>query len=110
MDSQGDPSKMAIRKANINSVWIVTGDIRPRFPSKRSAIVAYEQQRAPVKGHGDSESRILTHDGQISHTPLPTGHIGSEYSEASLHKLFVSCEMLRGAKIAENFRHFFRTT
>ncbi len=66
MDTLGDPITVVTKKANTNADWILTGDIRVRFPSKRSAITAYEQQRAPVRGHGDSESRILTHDGQIS--------------------------------------------
>ena len=92
---------MVTKKASTNADWILNGDIRVRFPSKRSAITAYEQQRAHVKGHGDSESRILTHDGQISQTLIPTRHVGSESSEASLHKVFVSCEMLRGKDIGE---------
>ena len=95
MDSQGDPITVVIRKANTNSDWILPGDIRVRFPSKRSVMAAYEQQRAPVRGHIDNESRILTHDGQISQTLLPTGNIGSESSEASLHRFFLSCELLK---------------
>ncbi len=58
--------------------------------------MAYAQQRAPVKHKGDSDNRIPTHDGHISPTIIPNGHIGSESSEASLHRLFISCELLRG--------------
>jgi hypothetical protein len=43
----------------------------------------------------------LTHDGHISLTILTTGHIGSESSEASLHKVFISCELLKGKDIGE---------
>ena len=66
-----------------------------RFPSKRSVLSTSEQQRASIRGRDDNESRVLTHDERTIQTLLPTGHIGSESSEASLHKAFVSCEVLR---------------
>jgi len=39
---------------------------------------------------------LLTHDGHVSPILIPSGHVGNESSEASLHKAYVSCELLRG--------------
>ena len=66
MDDYGDPITVVTKKANTNSDWFLTGDIRVRFPSKRSALSAYEQHRAPFKGREDSEHRLITYDGRIS--------------------------------------------
>ena len=104
IDVQGDPVTLVTKKTNINSDWLLAGDIRGRFPSKRSAISAFEQQRAPVGGRGNNESRVLTHGGNIIQTLLPTGHISNESNEPSLHKVFVSCELLRGKDNGE-FHH-----
>jgi hypothetical protein len=41
-------------------------------------LTAYYQQRAPVKNKGDNDKRVLAHDGHISPTIIPAGHIGSE--------------------------------
>jgi len=94
-DVSGDPVTVVTKK-NEKSDWFLTGDIWVRFPSKRSVLTAYAQQRAPLKHKGESDSRSLTHDRHISPKIIPTGHIGNESSEASLHKIFVSCELLRG--------------
>ena len=67
-----------------------------RFTSKRSVLTVYEQQRAPVKNKDKSNSRILAHDGHISPTIIPTWHVGHDSTESSPHKLFVSCDLLRG--------------
>jgi hypothetical protein len=72
-----------------------------RFPSKRSALLAYEQQRVHVKGRDDNESRLLTHDGRISQTIQPTGDMGIEPRESSMHEIVVSCELLRGEDSGE---------
>jgi hypothetical protein len=61
-----------------------------RFSIKRSVLTAYEQHLAPVKNKEDSDNRILTHDGHISPTIIPTGHVGNDSTESSLHKIFVS--------------------
>jgi len=71
-DSQGDPVTVVTKKNNSGSEWFLTGDIRVRFPSKRSVLTAYEQQRAPVKNKDDNNSRILTHEGHINPTIIPT--------------------------------------
>ncbi len=44
----------------------------------------------------DINNRILTHDGHISPTIIPTRHVGNESIESLLHKIFVSCELLTG--------------
>jgi hypothetical protein len=64
-------------------------------------LTAYEEHRAPVRNKEDNNNRILTHDGDISPTIIPTGHVGNESTESSLHKLFFSCELLRGKDIGE---------
>jgi len=71
------------------------------FTSKRSVLIAYEQQRAPVRNKNDNESRMLTHDGRINPTIIPIGHVGNESTEASLHKISVSCDLLRGKDSGE---------
>ena len=38
----------------------------------------------------------MTDDGHISSTIIPTGHVGGESSDASLHRVFLSCELLKG--------------
>ena len=68
----GAPIAIVARKTNPTKDWTLTGDIRVRFLSKRSAVTAYEQQRAPVKNKNDLENRLLTHDGHISPTLIPT--------------------------------------
>jgi hypothetical protein len=84
------------KKHNNSNEWHLTGHIRARFPSKRSVLSAYNQQRAPVRNAEDVNNRLLTHDGHISPILIPTGHVGNESSEASLNKAYVSCELLRG--------------
>ena len=49
-----------------------------------------------MRNKHDNDNRILTHAGDISPTIIPTGHMGNESSDASLHKAFISCELLRG--------------
>ena len=99
-DHIGDPIKVVTRKAN-KSEWFLILNIRVRFPSKRLVMSVYDQQLAPVKNKGDNDNRILTHDGHISPTIIPTRHTGSESSEASLHNVFVSYELLRGKDSGE---------
>ena len=62
---------------------------------------AYDQHREPVRNAEDGNNRLLTHDGHISPILIPTGHVGNELTEASLHKAYVSCELLRGKDIGE---------
>ena len=99
-DAVGDSITVVTKKTD-KSVWFLTRGIRVRFPSKRSVLTAYAQQRAPVKHKGDSDNRILTHDGHISPTLIPTDHIGSESNETLSHRVFISCELLRGKDIGE---------
>jgi hypothetical protein len=73
-----------------------------RFPSKCSALSAYDQQRATIKYKDDINNRILAHNRQVGPTLIPTGHTGNEYCEASFHKEFVSWELLRGKDRVES--------
>jgi hypothetical protein len=43
----------------------------------------------------------LTHDGHTSPTIIPIGHIGTKSNEASMHKVLISCELLRGRDYGE---------
>ncbi len=54
-----------------------------------------------VKNKDDNNSHILTHDGHISPTIIPTSHVGNESGESWLHKVFVSCELHRGKDSGE---------
>jgi hypothetical protein len=49
MDAQGNPITVATKKFNTNSEWFLTGNIRVKFPSKRSGLSSLDQQRAPEK-------------------------------------------------------------
>ncbi len=93
-NAYGDPVTVSTKKSTSGTEWFLTRDIRVRFPSKISVLTAYDKQRAPVRNKDDNNNRILTHDGHISPTIIPTGHVGIESTESSLHKIFVSCELL----------------
>ena len=95
-DQMGDPVIVVTKKDKSINEWHLTGDIRVRFPSKRSVLSAYNQQRALVRHADDGNNRLLTHDGHISPILIPSKHVGNESFEASLHKAYVSCELLRG--------------
>ena len=41
-------------------------------------------------------SRLLTHSGNDNPVILPTGHMGEESDDPSLHKIFLSCANFRG--------------
>jgi hypothetical protein len=71
IDNISDPITM-VTKQTEKSEWFLTCDIRVRFPSKHSVLTTYDQQRAPVRNKQDSDNRILTHDGHISPTVIPT--------------------------------------
>jgi hypothetical protein len=72
MDDNGDPIIVVTKKTKTNSDWFLTGEIRVRFPSKRSALSAEDQHGAPIKGRDGNESRVLTHDDRISQTIIYT--------------------------------------
>ena len=94
------PGNGGHEKNTSDTEWFLTWDIIVRFSSKRSVFNVYEQ-RAPVKSKEDNKNRIHTHDGHISPTILPTRHVSNESTESSLHKIFVSCELLRGKDSGE---------
>jgi hypothetical protein len=76
-DHPGDPVTIVTIKHIKSNEWHLTGDIRARFPSKRSVISAYNQQRAPVRIAEDGNNCLPTHDGHISPILIPTGYIGN---------------------------------
>ena len=76
-DHLGDPVIVVTEKDSTINEWHLTGDIRIRFPSKRSLLSAYDQQREPIRNADDGNNRILTHDGHINPTLIPTGHVGN---------------------------------
>jgi hypothetical protein len=100
IDNIGDHINVVTKRTE-QSDWFLSRDSRARFSSKRVVLTIYDQQRALVRNKRDSDNRILTHDGHISPTIISTGHTGSDSSEASLHKAFISCELLRGKDSGE---------
>ena len=98
-DAIGDPISVVTKKTKPTRDWTLTGDIRVRFPSKRSTVTAYEQQRAHVKSKNDGKTRLLTHDGLISPTFIPTRHYGNKSDDSTLHNVFVARELLKGKDI-----------
>ena len=80
-DAHGDIITVVTRKSEQHQgAWILTGDIRVRFPSSRAAISAYTQQRDQHNNRDPRAERLLTHAGQVSPTLIPSGH-SSEASE-----------------------------
>ena len=73
----------------------MTGDIKVRFPLARFGKHANEEQRG--LNHRDKDtSCLLTHHGIVSPIIIPTGHMGEESDDPSLHKIFISCANFRG--------------
>jgi hypothetical protein len=66
-DAHGDIITVVTRKSeHQQGAWILTGDIRVRFPISRAAISAYEQQRAQHNNKDPKAERLLTYEGQVS--------------------------------------------
>jgi hypothetical protein len=95
-DHIGDPITVVTKKTGgPHGTWTLTGDIRIRFPSARSAKQTYEQQRG--LNHRDRDtSRLITRIGSVSPVILPTGHMSEESDDPSLHKIFISYANFRG--------------
>jgi len=105
----GDPVTVVTKKYTFGTEWFLTGDIRERFSSKCLVLTAYEQQQAPVKNKEDTNSRILTHDGHISPTIIPTRHVDNESTKSSLHK-YLSHAIYSRARTSESSRRYSETT
>jgi len=96
-DVLGDIITVVTRKSDHQQgAWILTGDIRVRFPSSRASISAYNQQRAQHNNRDPKAERLLTYGGQISPTLIPLYHINEALEDASLHRLHVSSASFRG--------------
>jgi hypothetical protein len=95
-DNLGDPITVVTKKiGGPQGTWTLTGDIKIRFPSARSAKQTYAQQRG--QNHRDrGTSRMLTHDGRVSPVIIPTWHLGEEADDPSLHQTYIACANFRG--------------
>ena len=96
-DDNGDIITVVTKKSDQQQgAWILTGDIRVRFPSNREATSAYAQQRNQHNNRDPKAERLLTHGGQVSPTIIPSGHNIEASEDATSHRLHVSCATFRG--------------
>jgi hypothetical protein len=66
-----------------------------RFPSKRAAGAAYEQQRNQPNNKDTYAARLIGHSGQVCPTLIPTGHNGETSQDESLHNAFIAWQAFR---------------
>jgi len=100
-DDHGDIITVVTKKSEqLQGAWILTGDIRVRFPSSRAAISAYDQQRNQHNNRDPRAERLLTHEGQVSPTLIPSGHSNEASEDATLHRVHASCAAFRGKDAA----------
>ncbi len=99
IDNIGDPITVVTKRIEKSDRSLI-GDIRVQFPRKRAVLTTYDQQRAPVRNKQYSDNRILTQDGHISPTIIPTGHMMRHYTKRSFH---VNCSEER---TTANSRYF----
>ncbi len=72
-DDNGDTITVVTRKSEQQQgAWILTGDIRVRFPSSRAATSAYAQQRDQHNNRDPKAERLLTYGGQVSPILIPS--------------------------------------
>jgi hypothetical protein len=91
-----DPITVVTKKiGGSHRAWKLTRDIRVRFSSARSAKQAYEQNRGHYYKDTDT-SRLLTYNGCVNLVIIPTGHLGDESDDPTLHKVFISCTHFKG--------------
>jgi len=96
-DAHGDTIMIATIKANGQpGTWTLTRNIRIRFSSARAVISAYQQQKTQQHNRNTQAERLLTYDGKICHTLIPSGHTNEESQDPSLHRVYASSQMFRG--------------
>jgi uncharacterized protein (DUF1330 family) len=96
----GDTVTVVTRKSDkLQGDWILTGDIIVRFPSRRAAGAAYEQQRNQQNNRETQAARLIGHSGQVCPTLIPIGHSGETSQDDSLHKALIACQAFRGKDI-----------
>ena len=85
------------KKANKQEgAWLLTGDIRARFPSAKAVTTAYEQQRTKQSNKDTHADRLLTYIGEVCPVIIPTGRTYEKSQDASLHKEYIACQMFIG--------------
>ena len=97
---------VTIKSEHQQGAWILTGDIKVRFPSNMVAISAYAQQRDQHDTKDPRAERLLTHEGQVSPTLIPSSHNNEASEDASLHRIHASCAAFRGKNGAGLLRLF----
>jgi hypothetical protein len=96
-DTLGDTITVVTKKSDKHQGdWILTGDIRVRFPSPRATITMYDQQRKQHNNMDTHLSRLIGHTGQACPILIPSGHRGETSQDESLHKAYISCKTFRG--------------
>ena len=71
-DAHGDIITIVTRKSDQQQgAWILTRDIRNRFPNSRAAISAYDQQRAHHHNKDPKAECLLTHTRRVSLIRIP---------------------------------------
>ena len=93
-----DPVTVGTQKCNQKGDWMLTRDIKVRFSNANFTKTVYKQQRESVRCKERSKTiyMLLTHDGYINPVMIPSGLKGEESEDPLLHKLFISCDTLRG--------------
>ena len=91
-DALGDIFTLVNRKSDKHQGnWILTGNIKVRFPSRRAACTAYEQPRNQQNNMDTHAARPIWHSRQVWPTLIPTKHSGETLHDDSLHKAFIAC-------------------
>jgi hypothetical protein len=96
-DTLGDIVTRVTKKSDKHQGdWILTGDIRVRFPSPRVASTVYDQQRKQHNNRNTQSSQLIGHAGHVCPIIIPTCHSGETSQDDSLHKAYVACPASRG--------------
>jgi hypothetical protein len=73
LDTLDDAITVVTRKSGKHQGdWILTGDVRFRFHSRRAVGAAYEQQRNQPNNRDTQAARLIGHSGQVCPTLIPT--------------------------------------
>jgi hypothetical protein len=95
-NSQGDVIIVATKNSDKQGEWILTGDIRVRFPNSRSSSSTYKQQRCQHSNKDTRAERLLTYSGQVRPIFVPERHTSEASEDASLHRVHIACATFRG--------------
>jgi len=107
-DALGDTVSLVTKKSDKHQGdWILTGDIKVRFPNKRAADTTYEQHRNKQNNRETHAARVIGHSGQVCPTLIPRDHSGETSQDDSLNKAFIACPAFRG-KVSNCINRLFR--